>query len=329
MNKEQLLQEISFLFQADNVISLRLYFVVSTENGMELKLANIEQEVTNSLLNQFKGYIQTKFIDNEELFFGNLTDADNHRNSAYYYDFDEKPGELSYLDTVLQNQEQTHFNFNDDDLNNIKAFVILIGNEEHKISIYKKHYPINYLRRDSILKIFPAADRFEKVNTNILSISESFEFMQVGQSLIVLSVKVLEKYFGYEAIIRNKAINNLNLIQNSGLLVDIQLLTTLAEELKYAKRIVKIKPDTPVLQLPVNRVILFITNHPILSRKIRFNADSTQISLDTKVSQEHFIKLLNDDFLKSELTNLFYDSQSKDTLSFEENADQEQEVASE
>ncbi|MBC6111526.1 anti-phage protein KwaB [Pedobacter fastidiosus] len=329
MNREQLLQAISFLFQVGNPISLRLYFLVSTDNGMELKLANIEQEVTTSLLTQFKGYIQSKFIDNEELFFGNLTDADNRRNSAYNYDFDEKPEGLSYLDTVLKNEEQAHFNFNVDDLNNIKAFVILIGNEEHKISLYKKHYPINYLRRDSILRIFPSNERFEKVNTNILSISETFEFMQIGQNLIVLSVKVLEKYFGYDTIIRNKAIENLTLIQNSGLLVDIQLLNTLTNELKYAKRIVKIKHDTPVLQLPVNTVIFFIANHPVLSRKIRFNADSTQIALDTKVSQEHFIKLLNDDFLKSELTNLFYDSQSKDTLRIEENADQEQVVAPE
>jgi hypothetical protein len=135
----------------------------------------------------------------------------------------------------------------------------------------------------------------------------------------------LEKYFGYETIIRNKAVENLTLIENSGLLVDIQLLNTLTSELKYAKRIVKIKHNTPVLQLPVNSVILFIKNHPVLSRKIRFNADSTQIALDTKVSQEHFIKLLNDDFLKSELTNLFYDSQSKDTLSIE--SDEQEQVA--
>jgi len=323
MNREQLLQAISFLFQNENPISLRLYFVVSTENGMELKLANIEQEVTTSLLAQFKTYIHAKFIDNEELFFGNLTDADNRRNSAYYYDLDEKPEGLSNLNTVLQNQEQVHFNFNDDNLNDIKAFVVLMGNEDHQISIYKKHYPINYLKRDSILRIFPANERFEKVDANILSISETFEFMQIDQNLIVLSVKVLEKYFGYESIIRNKAVDNLTLIENSGLLVDIQLLSNLTNELKYAKRIVKIKHDTPVLQLPVNTVIASITNHPVLSKKIRFNADSTQIALDTKVSQEHFIKLLNDDFLKSELTNLFYDSQSKNNLPIEENADEE------
>lgn len=318
MNRDQLIERLSFLFQDDSPISLRLYFVVATQQEISLKLANVEPEVTTSLLSQFMTYIQEKIIENEELFFGNITEADNRRNSAYYYDLDQKPEGLSYLNTVLNEQQQVAFNFNTDDLNNIKAFVILIGNEENQISLYKKHYPINYLRRDSILRIFPSNERFEKVNTNILSISESFEFMQIGNDLIVLSVKVLEKYFGYESIIRGKAVENLELIQNTGLLVDIALLHTLARELKYAKRIVRIKSNTPVLQLPVNAVITFITNHPVLSKKIRFNEAQTQIALDTKVSQEHFLKLLNDDFLKSELTNLFYDSQAKDTLTIEE-----------
>lgn len=35
----------------------------------------------------------------------------------------------------------------------------------------------------------------------MLSISESFEFLQIGDDLTVLNVKVLEKYFGYESII--------------------------------------------------------------------------------------------------------------------------------
>lgn len=319
MTKEQFLQSISFLFENENPISLRLYFVLETNNVFQLKLSNINQEVTNSLLTQFKSFIESKFVDDDDFLYKNLTEAENQNGCIYYYDLDQKPDGLSFLNSVLENQEQPYFNFNNDDLNDIKAFVILIGNDEQRISIYKKHYPINYLKRDSVLRIFPSNERFERINTNILSISENFEFIQIENNLIVLNIKSLEKHFGYETIVRHMASSNLQLIQNSGLLVDIGLLNNLINELKYAKKIVRIRPDTPVLLLPVNTVILFIINHPVLSRKIRFNADSTRISLDTKVSQEHFIKLLNDDFLKSELTNLLYDSQTKNTLKIENN----------
>lgn len=318
MTLQELREKLAFLYSNDAPISLSLYFILDTEDGIELKFANVEQAVTDSLLSQFKDYINAKIILNETLNFRNLTDADDRKNSIYLYDLNEKPEGLSSMATILENEEQLHFSFIDNDLSKIKAFVILIGNQEHKISIYKQQYSINYLRRDSILRIFPADTRFEKVDKNILSINESFEFMRLDNDLIVLSTKVLEKYFGFEQIIRNAATTNLKLIEDSELLVDTTLLNTLANELKYAKKIVRIKSTTPVLSLPPATVMTFIQNHPILKKKIRLNGDSSKISLDTKVSQELFLKLLNDDFLKSELTFLLYDSQNKDSMPVEE-----------
>lgn len=318
MTLSELREKINFINSAEEPISLSLYFIIETANGNELKLADIEPSVTSTLLIQFKNYINSKLINNETLFFANLTEAEDRKNSAYYYDLEEKPVSLNFMNTVLQNEEQTKFNFNNYNLNTIKAFVILIGNQNHKITLYKKHYPINYLHRDSVLRIFPAATRFEKMDENILSINESFEFMQIENDLIILSTKVLEKHFGFEQIIRNAAVANLDVIENSLLLEDITLLNTLSADLKYAKKIVRIKRGTPVLALPTSTVMTFIQQHPILKKKIRLNADNTKVSLDTKVSQELFIKLLNDDFLKSELTMLLYDSQNKDSMKTEE-----------
>ena len=320
MTLPELREKLNFINSVEEPISLSLYFIIETANGNELKLADVEPAVTATLLLQFKTYINSKLINNETLFFANLTEAEDRKNSAYYYDLLEKPVGLNFLNTVLQNEEQAKFNFNNYNLNTIKAFVILIGNQNHKISLYKRHYPINYLHRDSVLRIFPAATRFEKMDENILSINESFEFMQIGNDLIILSTKVLEKHFGFEQIIRNAANANLGVIENSLLLDDITLLNTLSADLKYAKKIVRIKSGTPVLALPTATVMTFIQQHPILKKKIRLNADNTKVSLDTKVSQELFIKLLNDDFLKSELTMLLYDSQNKDSMATEEDA---------
>lgn len=322
MTLPELRDSLSFLNSVEEPISLSLYFILETAIGNELKKADVEPDVTTSLLGQFKTYINSKLVNNDTLLFANLTEADDRKNAAYYYDLEEKPDGLLHLSSVLQNEEQEKFNFNDYDLNAIKAFVILIGNQNHKISLYKRHYPINYLHRDSVLRIFPAATRFEKIDKNILSINESFEFMQIGNDLIILSTKVLEKHFGFEQIIRNAATANLGIIENSELLEDISLLNDLSTELKYAKKIVRIKSTTPVLSLPTTTVMSFIQQHPILKKKIRLNADNTKVSLDTKVSQELFIKLLNDDFLKSELTMLLYDSQNKDSMQVTEDGEE-------
>lgn len=90
-------------------------------------------------------------------------------------------------------------------------------------------------------------------------------------------------------------------------------LNALAFDLPNAKKLMKIR-NSPVLQVPAANVINFIKNHPKLTGKIHFNADETRISLDTGVSKKLFLKLLNDDYLFSQLTELQYDTFAKDKL---------------
>lgn len=84
---------------------------------------------------------------------------------------------------------------------------------------------------------------------------------------------------------------------------------------KYAKKVLRIQPESPVLQLAKSRIIRFIQEHPKLSRQIRFNETEDKIRLDTKTSKEKVIGILNDDFLKSN----YYESESKSTMIEEEN----------
>ncbi|GAB7087807.1 hypothetical protein JCM15579A_19110 [Marinifilum fragile] len=51
---------------------------------------------------------------------------------------------------------------------------------------------------------------------------------------------------------------------------------------------------------------------------MRLNADGSKFNLDTKVSKDLFIKLLNNNFLTSQLTKLYYESLAKDGVEEEE-----------
>ena len=51
---------------------------------------------------------------------------------------------------------------------------------------------------------------------------------------------------------------------------------------------------------------------------MKYNDSQTKFHLDTKVSKNLFIKILNDDLLTSELTKLYYDSLAKDDIIVEE-----------
>ena len=71
----------------------------------------------------------------------------------------------------------------------------------------------------------------------------------------------------------------------------------------------------PVLSVIPNREILSFTNtHPALKGKFKYSSDGSQFDLKTKKSQNLFLKLLNDDFLQSELTKKYYESVAKDNI---------------
>ena len=63
-----------------------------------------------------------------------------------------------------------------------------------------------------------------------------------------------------------------------------------------------------------NDIIAFAKKHKYLSKLLSLNNTGDKFVLKTKKSQNHFIKLMSDDYLESELTNIQYDSLAKDKL---------------
>lgn len=315
MTQAQLIERLTYFTNAENPIGAALYFILKENDQTIIRFADIEDGAKNELKDRFIEYIQEKFIDNEELSYKSLSDADDRKNVVYRYDVDERPASLTILNQILAEEEQPKFNFNNDSLQNLQGYLITIGNEANKIVLYKKHHPINLLKRDRFLLI-PSNERLVQIDRDAIALDRNFDFMLVDDNLIVLKLSILEKHFGYDEVIRNQANEAINFIQQNELLEDIAVLKELAENLTHARKLMKIK-KSPVLGVPILDVIAFIKTHPQLTGRIRFNDDESKISLDTAISKKLFLKLLNDDYLFSELTKLQYQSLAKDPLETE------------
>lgn len=321
MNKEQFIEQLRFLFEGSNNIGLSMYFILKTANGFVTKQADIdEQNVEPKLKEQFLTYLD-EIRQNTDLHLADLATADNRRNTIYHYNFDEVPEGLQVMRDLIQEEEREPFNFKNDDFNSIYGFVFLIGNETQKIALYKKHYAINLIKRDSFF-VFRANTRMVEADEEMIKINETIDFIQIGNEIIVLNLNTLERYFGFEEVIKNKAISNIRIIENSNLLENIQLLQELSADVRYAKKLMKVKADSAVLSLEFTRVRDFIRHHPKLKRRVRFNFAGTRISLDTKASASLFLKMLDDDYLKSDLTDFLYESDTKNLLKLAESDDE-------
>lgn len=318
MNKQEFSDSLEFLFNGQTTIGLSMYLVLNTDGEVLIKKADLDESVIQELRSKFLSRLRMQTNSDDTYTLADISHADNRKYTIYHYDLAEMPSGLDILKAVTENEHRDMFDFSNDDFKSITGFIFLLGSADENIAIYKKMYPISLIKRDSVLMVFRADTRLTKLDEDILKINDDFDFILIDNDLYVLNINTLEKYFGFEDIIRRQSDNNLQLIETSGLLDSVAPLKEMAKELRYARKIVRLNKESPVLKLPFDEIKSFVKNHPKLKNKLKFNSDESRLSLDTNVSKELFLKLLDDDFLKSELTNLLYESEVKDRLTQEE-----------
>lgn len=319
MSMDSLREVISSIFEEE--CGAEFYFLLENSGEINIKRADIDSTAQTELSQNFTDSINNNILLNDELSLLEISSADDRANVIYHYDLPEIPTQLTHLETILQNDNFETFNFANDDLKNLKAILIIIGSSNKQIAIYKHQYPISLLKKDSSLfNLIPQRNqnRLIKLDDDILRLNTKFEFMKIDKNYYIVDIKTLEHFFGFHDAVKKVALQGVSNITDSGLVVDIQPLIDRIDDISFSRKLVRAAKNSPVLGvIPNSQVIAFVKNHPMLRGKIRLNEDESKIKLDTKVSQNLFLKLLNDDFLQSELTKRYYASLAKDALSEE------------
>lgn len=315
MNKQELNQNLAFLFQPNNEIQVIVYALLRDDE--EPKRLNIDDEDLPSIRQLFIDSIENQVINKEDHEVLLLSTADERGKCFYEYDL-EIPDELALLDGIIGDDNIANFNFNNQTIENIDTLIIVLGNDENQVSLYKKLSPIEIIGRGGLI-LKKSAERFERFNDNLLRISPGFQVLSINQTLIILKLTTIERSFGIVDVIQREALLGIDAIRNIEILGNIEVLEALIQDIGFARRLTKVGRSSPVIinNIPNDQIIAFSNTHPALRGKIKFNDDLTKINLDTRVSKNLFIKLLNDDYLTSELTSLFYDSLAKDNVSLE------------
>lgn len=309
MNKQLLDQEIQLCIDSAGI---EIYFLLRDNN---LFKANIRPEEQGQLRELFTEELNNVIIANDELQILNISTADERRNTIYLYDLDI-PEDLSVVDDVFQQEDIPFFSFADNALSEVKAIIVMIGNVEHQVVIYKQNSPVSVLKKESSFSLWGNEEnQLVRLDKDILKINSKFDFFKIGDNLFILNLKTLERFFGFHNVIKTEAEKGIDAIARYNLVENIDSLREHLDEVSFARKLTKICETSPVLgHVPNNRIIEFVNHHPALKNKVKTNPGGTKLSLDTKKSKQLFIKLLNDDYLTSDLTSLYYDSLAKDNI---------------
>lgn len=299
----------------------QLYFVLKTNNKLILRLADVEDENTTPEIQRlFEGFLKDTIVFNNDMIIRDLSVADESTNVVYEYDYESYPEELNLFKQfrIEEAVKTDHFNFNTDNLSHLFGHIVYIGSMENGIILFKKHYPISLIKRDSfLLGAIKSSERFEKLpGEDIIRLNNDAQLLRVGDTIFVLDLKILERNMGFSTLIQQAAMETVDAIEELDILDNIEILRQSLNDLSFTRKLSKVKKASPIFKLGITKesIVEFIKNTQELADKFKYNEDGTRIQLGTKRSKIAFLKLLNDSFLRSELTKQYYEASAKDNI---------------
>lgn len=320
MTKAELIIELKKYNSNRHQVGLNLFLVLEEAGTTIIRQADLNDDLELRVKNSVLNSLESGIIDKEEdISLLDLSSCDDRKNVLYKYDLEEYPEKLNKIISLYETAENEgiiNFNFLNDNFKNIKVFLIVIGTVNEKIILFRQNFPINIMSKDKIMFI-EREERLANLDKDILRFDGKYDFFLINSKLFISNLSALEKHYGFEDIIKRKAEECLSKIDTKNLLVSSDVLKERTAEISFSRKLTKINRDSPVLNLDNLKVIKFTKKHPELKTAFKYSLDNTQILLDTIKSQNMFIKLLNDDFLRSELTKIDYTSLAKDVIVIE------------
>lgn len=314
MTREELNQKLQVITAAPEQSGVEMYFLVDDGEQQVIRSVDIDDNASAAIKTALVEQLEAKFIANTELRVALLSDADDRKNTVYQYDHGDLPWDLQAMKDIKANRQREEFSFQDFEIADVLAMVFVLGGNGNEIVIYKKRYSISVIQPDStFLGYFRDDKRFVQFDKEILKVNDKFEFILVDDEIMVCSVKTLERFYGFDEIVRKEASSRMGIIRAADLIDDLASFEAMIQgKLPAAKKLVKAKRAAIILSKPAKKIYLFAQKNPKLKGKFKLSDDGKKLQLNTVEARQLFLKLLNDDYLKSELSGLVYESENKD-----------------
>lgn len=297
MKTKELGNEIQEMLQGK--ISIKMYALIRREDEETVKFINIadeqnkEDNTAHGLLNGFVEAINNKFLnyegDDEVI---KLSAADERKNGLYYYDLEVFPEEMEALINVYNQDDIETFNFQEDSLENIAAFIIVIGNEEEKIVMYKQQYPISLLKRDRyMLTPIPHENRLKKYEHDILRVDFNYQFFLWKDRVYISDIDKMEKICSFHNIIVNEAKKSIQAIEHMAILDDVEVLYDELDNITFARKLTRVYKDSKVIGKVDNaKIIEFSQHHAYFKNNpLKLNESKDKFLINTKNQKIHLL----------------------------------------
>ena len=169
------------------------------------------------------------------------------------------------------------------------------------------------MKKSKLHAVLAHDNTYKLLDRDLIGIESRIDCIILENSIITNNINLLQTTFGFDKYIRAEARKTLALIQSLGIVDELDKFVQLAEKdkLTFSKKLMKAK-TSPVLLIEPNELIKRIQVHPRYKGQIKI--EHNKICIRSQKDATAFVKMLNDDIVRSELTHQEYDSSSKQIL---------------
>jgi len=311
MNIEDLKAKLNFILNDE--IQKNIYIYVTSPKG--LQLFNIVEDDLNELMPIYVGLIKSLVLERDGLSLGDYSMTVARENMIYRYDLslDRRTQEMINMSRAGTEQNPDLFTVNNDSLEKINGFYVVIKSVENRVVFYKQILPIDktYGRSSFFLGI-KDNEMFERKKDSLLRLVPGIQMLYVDDTIILVEMNKLEASLGLDAILQKEAATTFRKIEERNIVLDITKLKEACDKPSMLKKLRHALTVSKVKDLSNDNIIQFAKQQNKL--KFKFDEERNKFNIDSQAAAKRFIKLLDDDYLFSKLTSTDYDSEQKGIL---------------
>ncbi|SET77508.1 protein of unknown function [[Clostridium] aminophilum] len=179
--------------------------------------------------------------------------------------------------------------------------------------IYQHTYSVARIDRSKHILAFFVRDTYDELDNDIVQIDSRADIVIFSNNVFTAKIDLMQKFFGFEKFIRVGAQKTIEILSEMDIVIGLEKITALEnhKRLTNSKKLLKAK-NSPVLKMEKNDLLNKLQNHARYKTMLKF--EDNHIVITSQKDALAFVKMLNDDIVRSELTGQEYDSSSKSIL---------------
>ena len=309
MDKQHMCEYINGIIATESTCGMDIFACVTETGNRMLKKFKATAPLKTEIRNRILRVILDKYI-NEDVELESIDNIADNKNCLYWIDQSEEYQPF----TFAENSDQITAEFSMSEQVQLKGFVFKFNLNDTYFLAYQKVSGVSFMRHANSVYAFFNRNTYDIMASDILRIKNVVDLIIINRTIIVKNLSVLQNEFGFERKIRSDAHQAVTLIETIGILADSSKLHSFIAKAKLtnAKKFMKIK-NSPVVKMNKDTLAERIKAHKRYAGLFSFN-EKNEIVIKSEKDVNKLLAMLNDDYLRSELTDSEYDSPSKKIL---------------